>query len=299
MKTRWAIVLPISAVTITCAYNPPPAPISGDAETIGFLAGEWSGTYESRDTGRNGSIYFRLSAGADTAQGEVLMAPSYDAYARVEDLRPGDPDPLPAIKAPPVVTIRFVRAGGEWIYGELDEYRDPVTGALLQTTFSGRIDGERIHGQFESAPVGTAVVSLGTWSADRSGPPPRPRALAAAPAARPVPGDTVGVGPDPEEMLALGRELFQDLGCAFCHGPEGRARIAPDLSSTLPHRSFDWVYRMILQPDSMVRNDPVAKGMYEQYELQMPDRAVTPWEALVLYEYMVEEVLKDPEPLNR
>ncbi|MDH3734945.1 MAG: hypothetical protein OEU54_15555 [Gemmatimonadota bacterium] len=293
MRARHTLPLAIPAVFVvaTCAYNPPPAPVSGDPDTIGFLAGEWSGTYDSEDVGRSGDIYFRLRAGADTAQGEVLMASRPAMFpdpTSIEERGPEEPR-----RAPPVITIRFVRTGGPWVYGELDEYPDPQTGTPLRTTFTGRIEGDRISGQFRLGPAGEGATGVGTWTVRRTGPPPTDDIELDEPGARVPSLPDPGVGPDPEEMIALGRELFTDLGCSFCHA-EGRARMAPDLAQTLPHRDFGWIYRMILNPDSMVRYDPVAKGMYEQFELKMPDRAVTPWEALVLYEYMFAEVVKDP-----
>lgn len=285
----------IAALVVSCAYNPPAAPIGGDPESIGFLAGEWSGTYDSEDIGRSGDIYFRLRAGADTAQGEVLMASRPARYPDPVSME--EPGPEDAPRSPPVITIRFVRTGGPWVYGELDEYPDPQTGIMLSTTFTGRIEGDRIEGQFRTGPAGSAVTGTGSWSVRRTGPPPRDGVVADEPVVveteTGVRIEDPGVGPDQAEMLALGRELFTDLGCAFCH-EGGRARMAPDLAQTLPHRDFSWVYRMIQNPDSMVRHDPAAKGMYEQFELEMPDRAVTPWEALVLYEYMIAEVMKEP-----
>lgn len=299
MRPRTLLAIPLAGLLATCAYNPPPAPITGDADTIGFLAGEWTGTYESEDTGRVGDIYFRLRAGADTARGEVLMASRPGIYPpRSVPTEQDVPEPT---RPPPVATINFIRAGGPWVYGALDEYFDPETGAPLHTTFTGRIEGDRIRGQFKSSPIGSAVTATGSWSVRRTGPPPRdPVPGLEGEAYVTAPGDTTGLpgvqGPSEEELVAIGKGLFQDLGCSFCHGADGRARMAPDLAATLPHRDFSWIYRMIQQPDSMIRNDPTAKTMYEQYELAMPDRAVSPWEALALYEYLVAEVAKAPPP---
>ena len=297
--TRTALLTPgLAALLATCSFNPPPAPVSGDPDTIGFLAGEWTGIYESHETGREGDIFFRLTAGADTAHGEVLMASRPGRYDLPEP-EPGQPE-VTSTRPPPVLAIAFIRAGGPWVYGALETYPAPRTGELLETTFTGRIvDGERIAGQFKTSPVGSTVTSVGTWSVRRTGPPPRRSAASEDPAIdSSVPSDTAGLpglqGPTPEEMVAHGKRLFTELGCSFCHGSEGRGRVAPDLEATVPHRDFGWIYRMILRPDSMVRNDPTAKTMYEQYELVMPDRSVSPWEALALYEYLVAEIEESP-----
>ena len=298
MTRTGLLALGLAVVVATCSLNPPPAPISGDADTIGFLAGEWTGVYESDDTGRVGDIFFRLTAGADTAQGEVLMA-SRPGRHDLPEPEPGQPE-MTSTRPPPVLSIEFIRAGGPWVYGALETYADPLTGQSLETTFTGRIvEGDRIMGQFKTSPVGSSVTSIGTWSVRRTGPPPRASARSGDMAIAPsVPSDTAGLpgvqGPTEEEMVAHGKRLFTELGCSYCHGSGGRGRMAPDLDATLPHRDFGWIYRMILRPDSMVRDDPIAKTMYEQYELEMPDRSVSPWEALALYEYLVAEVEETP-----
>ncbi len=289
--TKFAVLFAVLAAT-TCAYNPPPAPIAGDPETIGFLAGEWAGEYASEDTGRHGNIFFRLQAGADTAQGEIIMARNYEFYEE-EYRSPVDFEQPAVIQAPPLVSINFVRGSGPWVYGALDEYRDPECGCMVQTTFTGRIDRDQIKGQFKTTHPGSDLVDVGTWSVRRTGPPTGHATALADAGARPDPEsiDEPGLkGPSDEEMVAQGRALFQDLGCAFCHGADPRAGTAPQLSENAPHRGFSWVYRMIMNPDSMVRYDPIAKGLYEEYGYQMPSRGATPWEALVLYEYLIQEV---------
>ncbi|MCG8469012.1 MAG: hypothetical protein MJB57_12535 [Gemmatimonadetes bacterium] len=295
MRAIAKITIPLGAVALaTCAYQPPPAPVVGDPETLGFLAGEWSGEYASEDTGREGNIYFRLRAGADTARGEVLMAPLVDLYGPEYTSPYGFERPGYTI-APPLLTIDFVRGNGPWVHGALDEYRDPECGCMVQTTFTGRIDRDRIDGQFQSRHSGTDQVDTGTWYVRRTGPPPAAEETEEAVAS--LPPDTLGLtGPSDAEIMAQGRALFAELGCSFCHGADPRAGIAPDLSETLPHREFGWVYRMILRPDSMVRHDPIAKELYSEFGYEMPERGATPWEALVLYEYLMAQIAEEPEP---
>ncbi len=57
---------------------------------------------------------------------------------------------------------------------------------------------------------------------------------------------------------------------------------------------------MILAPDSMLVNDPIARSL-APYAFQMPDVGGARWEALVLYEYLLGAVREgptreDPEP---
>lgn len=286
----------VGAAVATCGYRPPAVPVGGDRETLGFLAGEWAGSYRGADSGRTGSLFFRLAAGADTAYGDVLID-------RFRPMHPSDEQEIPeGVRAPPVLTIRFVRASGDAVYGVLDEYRDPDCGCRLRTTFTGIVNRDRIEGTFVSTHVETGVEHEGSWSARRTGPPPRVAELTgAAP-----PADSVAVadslaepglkGPTAEAMVAQGRALFRDLGCSFCHGADRRGRIGPPIADVARHRSFAWIYRMVLNPDSMVRDDPLARDMYADFGFAMPDRGANPWEALMLYEYLVAEAERETPP---
>lgn len=288
--------LAAGAVLATCSYNPPPVPVEGDPETLGFLAGEWAGSYRG-ETGRTGSIFFRLGAAADTAYGDVLID-------RFQPMHPeAESEDVHRVEAPPLLTIRFVRAEGDVVYGRLDEYRDPDCGCRLRTTFTGRIERDRLEGTFTSIHLDSGQEHGGTWSVRRTGPPPRPGEVGAAGAeAEPEAGvpavDTLerpGLqGPSPEAMAEAGRALFRDLGCAFCHGADRQGRIGPPVADVARHRSFSWIYRMVLNPDSMVRNDPLARDMYAEFGFAMPDRGADPWEALMLYEYLVAEAAREP-----
>ncbi len=289
-----SIVL-LGGVPASCGYRPPPVPVGGDLETLGFLAGEWAGSYRGGETGRTGSIFFRLAAGADTAFGDVLIDRFQPMHTSDENERPE------GLRAPPVLTIRFVRASGDRVYGTLDEYEDPDCGCRLQTTFTGRVESGRLEGTFTSTHLDTGVRHGGTWSARRTGPPPRADELVArASEDTPAEGDTLAEpglqGPNEEEMIAQGRALFRDLGCSFCHGADRQGRIGPPIADVARHRSFSWIYRMVLNPDSMVRNDPLAQRLYGGLDIAMPDRGATPWEALTLYEYLVAEAEREEPP---
>lgn len=287
-RIAWIAAIAVTAgAAATCAYNPPPVPVSGDRETLGYLAGEWAGSYTGVESGRTGSLFFRLAARSDTAYGDVLIDRFHPMHG------PDELEEPPGMRSPPLLTIRFVRASGDTVYGTLDAYEDPDCGCRVQTTFTGRIVRDRLEGRFTTTHLATGERHGGSWSARRTGPPPAAEALAATP-------DTVGEpglkGPREEELIAQGRALFRDLGCSFCHGADRQGRIGPPVSDVARHRSFAWIYRMVLSPDSMVRNDPLAQAMYREFEFEMPDRGATPWEALTLYEYLVAEAERETAP---
>jgi hypothetical protein len=71
--TRFLIAVSLVLVVISGCALPPPITLIGSRADIESLTGEWSGTYESRDTRREGSIWFSLSAGAAQARGDGLQ----------------------------------------------------------------------------------------------------------------------------------------------------------------------------------------------------------------------------------
>lgn len=59
-----------------CASNRAPVPVTGERAELAAMAGRWEGWYRSDETGRSGSIVFRLTAGGDSAAGDVVMTPA-------------------------------------------------------------------------------------------------------------------------------------------------------------------------------------------------------------------------------
>ena len=294
-RVRWALS---TSLILGCAYSPPPVPVSGDPAGLEKLAGEWGGSYEGRDSGRSGSIFFRLSADADTAHGDVLMAPTGLEHPGSETDRWTH---LAPTVAPPLLTIRFVRSEGSLVHGQLDEYNDPVCGCLLKTTFTGRISGDEIEGTFTTLHIETGERHGGTWEVRRTRVMPEAE-LAAGPEATGAvsPVDSIrepGLkGPDETNLIEQGRQLYARLGCAECHERVRDARVGPDLDAVADHRSFEWIYHMILAPDSMLANDAIARSLLADFAFQMPDVGANPWEVLVLYEYLVGAAPDDPPP---
>ena len=162
---RLAAVLLVSG----CASTHPQAPILLDDGAGAALAGVWEGTYESRDTGRVGDVYFALSADGTSAVGEVVMVPRGTSVGVRRD--DGGGWRWDGAVRPSVLTIRFVHlrggaSGGE-VVGELDPYRDPDCECELRTTFRGTVDGDVVMGTFESATEDAAHDAEGTWHAIR------------------------------------------------------------------------------------------------------------------------------------
>jgi hypothetical protein len=143
-----------------CVAPPsPPVPIRGD---VAMLEGHWSGEYSSNESGRSGSIVFKLEAGSDTAQGDVLMIPSvqYPNYATQYQ-----PEVEPA-RAPTPLRIQLVRVFGHQVAGQLTPYKDPECGCTVTTIFSGRLEGDMLEGVFHTY-HGDGETTTGEWRVRR------------------------------------------------------------------------------------------------------------------------------------
>ena len=131
-------------------------PVEGRRADIDLLAGTWVGAYDCEETGRHGTVVFRLQAGADSVWATVLMTP-----------RPTD-----AVPAPAAIPLRVhaVEVTGRSFRGSLDRYEDPEWDLPLETEFGGALaTDDHIEGYFraEGAQVDT-VPQCGRWWATRA-----------------------------------------------------------------------------------------------------------------------------------
>ena len=88
----------------------------------------------------------------------------------------------------------------------------------------------------------------------------------------PVDMDNKGVGPIKSvtfadeidtELAAKGQKTFSTI-CVACHMAEQRL-IGPALKGVFERRSPEWVMNMILNPDGMLKEDPIAKALLKEY----------------------------------
>jgi hypothetical protein len=167
MRTRFAVRVAALVAVGACGVFRPGTPVAVSGPSLSNLSGEWSGSYESRVTGRSGSIVFSLSVAGDTALGDVIMVPRGSGMALA---------PAPAreivVSAPErgsaVLSIRFVRAEDDQVRGALDPYEDPDCRCTVMTTFTGQLRDDRIRGTFVTRGRSAGGETTGTWSAVRS-----------------------------------------------------------------------------------------------------------------------------------
>jgi len=115
------------------------------------------------------------------------------------------------------------------------------------------------------AVVLACLLALGVWWGRRIA---TDRALSAALAdyaASPLPAPGTPV----DDVLAdLGADVFR-ARCSACHAVAGEAKLGPNLSGVTRRRDLPWIRAMILRPDSMTADDPVASALKAEYGVQM------------------------------
>jgi len=88
----------------------------------------------------------------------------------------------------------------------------------------------------------------------------------------PVDLDNKGIGPIKsvkfddainEELATKGEQTFNTI-CIACHATDKRM-IGPAMAGVYDRRSPEWVMNMILNPDGMLKEDPIAKALLKEY----------------------------------
>lgn len=86
------------------------------------------------------------------------------------------------------------------------------------------------------------------------------------------------------ELVAKGEEIFS-LKCSACHKVDKRY-IGPSPKGILDNRTPEWIMNMILNPDGMVKEDPIAKQLLIEYNgTPMANQNLTEDEARAILEY--------------
>lgn len=160
--------LGLALVSMSCAFNPPPVLVEGTPGEVATLTGEWVGEYHSVETGRSGSIWFKLDAGRDTAFGDVVMIPAGSAAPQYP---PTMSDASAQMRRSQALSIHFVSVAGNRVIGTIDLYPSPDCECELLTRFEGELRGDRIAGAFTTQHSGHQMApQKGTWWVKRKTP---------------------------------------------------------------------------------------------------------------------------------
>lgn len=112
--------------------------------------------------------------------------------------------------------------------------------------------------------VAVVAASAAWWGVRTSRGHALDRALSPwAQAPLPTPGSPVD-----HALADLGAQVF-DASCKACHAVRGEPRLGPNLEGVTRRREYPWLRDMIMAPDSMTRDDPVARSLFLGYGVQM------------------------------
>jgi len=124
---------------------------------------------------------------------------------------------------------------------------------------------------------------------------PKTGSAAQTPVTKTNPGDPMsnkGIGPIKQVVLgeldqalaAQGEEVFKKM-CSACHKPTEKF-IGPAPKGILERRSPEWIMNMILNPEEMVKSDPIAKQLLVEANLApMANQHLTEEQARMVLEY--------------
>ena len=101
-------------------------------------------------------------------------------------------------------------------------------------------------------------------------------------------GPRASESPRDEKLAEQGEKLFSSKGCTACHA-FGKRLTGPDLAGVSMRRTAVWMENQILHPEKMVKEDPIARELFAQYALQMPNQKVQPEEAKAIIEYFKDQ----------
>ncbi len=97
------------------------------------------------------------------------------------------------------------------------------------------------------------------------------------------PISNITLGKIDQAKAAQGEIIFNEK-CAACHKVDNRF-IGPALAGVTERRTPEWIMNIILNPEKMLAEDPIAKELYAEYLSPKPNQDVTEAEARFLLEY--------------
>jgi hypothetical protein len=164
---RATATLALAAAAAGCGWRRTPVQVISDTGSNALLVGSWAGDYDSRDTGRKGTISFELESEKDTAYCDVVMIPKVGNFRVAPEQRPDIPVVTPQTLGEPL-KIQFIRLGDGRITGTLEPYTDPECGCKVTTTFEGTFrDANKIAGTYVTRGSGGYQTTGGTWNVKR------------------------------------------------------------------------------------------------------------------------------------
>lgn len=99
------------------------------------------------------------------------------------------------------------------------------------------------------------------------------------------PIDNLELSDDIDQALATrGEELFKNL-CSACHKMDKKF-VGPEMAGVTERRSPEWIMNMILNPEQMIKEDPIAKKLLVESNMAvMANQNLSEEETRAILEY--------------
>lgn len=86
-----------------------------------------------------------------------------------------------------------------------------------------------------------------------------------------------------ENLVLKGKQIFE-VKCVACHKLDEKL-VGPPLRGVTKRRKPEWIMNMALNPDQMLKENPIAKGLLAQYLTPMTFQNVTQDDVRAILEY--------------
>lgn len=94
---------------------------------------------------------------------------------------------------------------------------------------------------------------------------------------------SITLGEIDQKMADEGKAVFL-AKCSACHKISKRV-VGPALAGVTERRTPEWIMNMILNPEKMVKENPIAKKLLAEYLAPMANQNLTEAEARLILEY--------------
>lgn len=86
-------------------------------------------------------------------------------------------------------------------------------------------------------------------------------------------------------MVEKGEKLFKSK-CIACHKTSKGRLIGPGLGGITTRRTPEWIMNMTMVPQTMIKEDPLAKEIYREYKTPMLNLGIKEKESREILEYL-------------
>jgi cytochrome c551/c552 len=97
----------------------------------------------------------------------------------------------------------------------------------------------------------------------------------------------VELGPLDAAMAVKGKGIFESK-CATCHKFDVKY-VGPPLQTITKRRTPEWIMNQMLNPEKMIKEDPIAKSLFERYLVPMTFQNLSHDDARAILEYFREK----------